>query len=255
MTNVIKIILMLLLFYSLSIFNVSGQILEGTYIQNENSNIKLHFSKNSFLFEDDSNYTHLVPYHCTDTLASGSWEWDNSKSFIKLYSNPLQITSLIYSNIEENAGKNEDSIYIFIYNPLENNYMKYNAPNEKARIISYRLFVESNNTAFDFKINTKRYRTNKIILKIPDEGIRINTINVTAYPNDCLLGWRDNMPPHPIMILSYDIKNPNANIFNISIPDLTACYLNELRLNGDFVKILSKRKLEWDGKIYKYEKQ
>lgn len=52
------------------------------------------------------------------------------------------------------------------------------------------------------------------------------------------------------MPLPYEVKNSNSNVFKINIPELSYGYLSYKRLNGDFVKIINRNKLLWDGKEY-----
>jgi hypothetical protein len=244
-----KIILFAICFVIFCDTDLMAQKIEGTYVQDELENIKLHFSEDLFLFNDVANYSHSAPYNCSDTLAFGYWELDGSQSFIKLYTNPLQHASLVSMQVEETFGESTDSIYLHIRNPVERNFVKYNKENEKARIIYYRINIESKDARLDYEVNTQKYYSNGIVFRAPHNG-GIKSIELSVYPKKYDTGWRSNMPPYFVYTLSYEPKNAKANIFNINMPNLTGCYLCTLRLNGDFIKILNDHQLEWDGHIY-----
>ncbi|TKG88016.1 hypothetical protein EYV94_27700 [Puteibacter caeruleilacunae] len=228
------------------ITDVSAQKLSGMYVQDEMENIKLHLSEDLFLFEDDANDEYSAPYNCKDTLAFGYWKLDDSKSFLKLYTNPIQYAGFVNSSVEETVGACKDSIYLYIENPIETNYAKNNERSEDKGLIFYRINIETNDAVFDYEVNTKVYRLNTIVIKAPEKG-GVRNIEISIHPMNYSSGWRYNMPPYFVQTLPYEPMNRNANIFKICIPELTVCYMSSLRLNGDFVKILNEHQLEWNG--------
>jgi hypothetical protein len=127
--------------------------------------------------------------------------------------------------------------------------MKYNEGNENARQIFYTLIIETGDNQYDTKVNFENYYTNTITFGLPKTK-KVKSFEVTINPIECVLGWRDNMPPHPVTTLQYKVKDESSNVFNVELPELTNCYLSTLRLNGDFVKIVNRTQLEWDGHIY-----
>jgi hypothetical protein len=247
-----KIVLFLIGSIVLSLVDIQAQNVTGTYVQDEMKNIKLHFSEDLFLFEDDFNYTHSAPYNCSDTLAFGYWELDDNQSFMKLYTNPIQYSSLVNMEVEETTCGSPDSIYLDIQNPIEEDFVKYNKGNEQARIIYYRINIETKDAKLDYEVNIQKYYSNEIAFKSPKNNV-VKSIELTVYPKNYDIGWRSNMPPYFVYTLTYEPQNAKANLFKINMPELTRCYLCTLRLNGDFIKILNNYQLEWDGHIYTKE--
>lgn len=237
----------------LAIPPVNAQKVRGTYEQEEMNNINLHFSEDLFFFQDNFEYTHLPAYNCSDTLAFGYWEKEEKAPFIKLFTNPMQYASLINMSVDESVKEGVDSVYFIINNPIEDQYAKYNDGNENARQVFYTVIIESGDSRYDTEINFKNYYTNAISFGLPKTK-KIKSFEITINPSKCVLGWRDNMPPHHVTTLQYEVKNANSNVFRVDIPELTFCYLSTLRLNGDFVKVLSNTQLEWDGHIYTKKK-
>lgn len=252
MKNIFIYVALGVLFGSCTTTKVLAQKIEGTYVQDDMSNIKLRFSEDLFFFEDDFDYTHQPPYNCSDTLAFGYWERDDKYPFIKLYTNPLQHASLINLDVKEAKRGDADSIYFIISNPMEEEHIRYNKGNENARKVYYTIYIETGDSRFDSKVNFTKYYTNNILVGVPKTG-GIKKFEVTINPVDCVLGWRENMSPKFVTTMQYEVKDPKSNFFKIEIPELTACYLSSLRLNGDFIKILSNKQLEWDGHIYTKE--
>lgn len=226
-----------------------AQKVEGTYVQDDLSNLKLKFLEDLFLFTDDFEYSHLPPYNCSDTIAFGYWKYDNKHPFIKLYTDPLQIASLVEMKVSEEKEMGVDSVYFVINNPLEQDYKRYNEWNESARIVYYTIYIETGDSELDTKTRFLKYYTNEIVIRKPKTGV-IKSFEITTSPTECILGWRENMPPKSVTTLRYEVRDQSVNVFNINIPELSSCYLSSLRLNGDYVKVLDRKQLEWDGHIY-----
>ncbi len=246
--------LLAILLLSFSFGTLMAQDIEGAYVHDEMDNIKLYLSEDLFLFMDTNENSHLSLYHCSDTLAFGYWERDeNVSSFIKLYTNPMQLASLVNMKVDEQVLESTDSTYLLIRNPIEEVHDKYNKGNEKARVLYYTISIETNKSKIDYQVNLARFYTNTIVLGLPAD-VRVKNFEITAHPVSCSMGWRSNMSPNYISTMRYEVLNSKSNQFTINIPELTACYLSTLRLNGDFVKVLSNTQLEWDGHIYTKKK-
>ena len=244
-----KIILIHILFL-IGIPSIMAQKIEGTYVQDELSNLKLKFSDDIFLFIDDFEYTHLPPYNCSDTIAFGYWERDKKYPFVKLYTNPLQVASLVEMKVSEEKRMDSDSIYFMITSLLEKEHEKYNEGNENARKVYYTIHIETGDNELDTKTNFSKYYTNEIAIRKPKTEI-IKSLEITINPTDCVLGWRENMPPKSVTTLQYEVQDQSVNIFKINIPELSSCYLSSLRLNGDYIKVVNAKELEWDGHTYR----
>ncbi|MFV0505697.1 MAG: hypothetical protein ACK5L5_03160 [Bacteroidales bacterium] len=225
----------------LSVYYTEAQGLTGVYTQDEMSSIKLYISEELFLLEDESKSY----FNCSDTIAFGYWYLDESNVFMKLYTDPLQYASLANIAVEESSKhSSKDSIYIYIQNPIEDMYDS----KKNKRTISYKIYV-SDEYFHNLDIGSQVYHQNEIFFPKP-AGFLIESIRIEVYPDIYSVGWRFYLSPYMIETLPYKPANPEANVFKIDIPKLTACYINSLRLQGDFVKILNDHQLEWDGKIY-----
>ena len=93
----------------------------------------------------------------------------------------------------------------------------------------------------------KYFDTNKFALANKDRS-KLRSFSVATVPkgsyNGRSLGIRRIYTP------MYKIKNEKSNVFNIDIPELTYEFITYLRLRNDFIKIIDKNTLEWDGNKY-----
>ncbi|CAA0176289.1 hypothetical protein [Tenacibaculum maritimum] len=232
--------------------NVVAQKIEGVYIQKEDKGIQLEINKNSFVLKDTYKQEHLPPYDCCDTIAYGKWEKDKELPLLTLSSSEELLNSNIndnstyaYIDVKEEEKKTEkESIVFHITNPLENFYKKVD---RKWKDIEYQLLISSNKSNYDNSIAVKRYSKNSIVIE-KKENLNINEFEVVIYVS-CKASVR-NLEIREVYTMPYQVKNPKANVFKINIPQLDYGYLSYKRLNNDYVKIISKNKLLWDGKEY-----
>ncbi len=241
--RLINLIVIVSLFSSCTTLKYLPVDLKGIYIQKGNKNIQLILNKGTFLYVNTYNQVHAPLYNCGDTLAYGYWTIDNGHNLLILNSPEELNTSYLYMDVKEKTELNNDSLYFFIYNPIEDHYKKYN---EKYRELFYSISITSNNPGFDTWIAAKKFDKNPIRLLKPQNSIESFSINI--------------MPKHDISVrhvgireiytLGYKIINPNSNVFTIKLPQLGYNYINYLRLEEDYVKIKNKNSLIWNGKEY-----
>jgi hypothetical protein len=110
----------------------------------------------------------------------------------------------------------------------------------------YSIVLETNNVKLDY-LYTKKFNENTIRIKRPKETL-IKSITLFIEPV--------NNIGRPINVTridtnKYNVKDDNCNKFVVEVPQLTYEFISALRLDNDFVKIISLNKLEWDGKYYK----
>lgn len=231
----------LLLLASCASYNFSRESIEGTYVQQEYKGIELKFNKNSFVLKDV--YTQEMPYDCCDTITLGDWTIDD-RGLITLTSPEEMANFFVNMDVMEENESPKDSIYFTINNPIENFYKN---TGRIVKDISYQLALTTNKSAFDSKVALKTFDSNTITISKP-EGLKINQIELTIYV-DCKISLK-NLETREVYTLPYQIKDVESNVFNIDIPQLDYKYLSYRRLDKDYIKIVKKNKLLWDGKEY-----
>lgn len=215
-------------------------LLDGIYRQDKNSNYLIILSGNSFSIVDPYQ-NDLALYTCCDTVSKGTWTRENDLLCLSTPQLKQSLLDLIVTEL--NDFKYDDSIVLVIKNPIEDNYKKIKITD---RDIDYRVTLFNNNGSL-LEGWTKLYNTNIIKIRHP-RNIRIAKISVSAYPNARFNGRNTSIKE--VSTIEYKIKDDNSNHFEVTIPELSYEYLSYLRLNRDFVKIISKTKLEWDGNFY-----
>jgi len=233
----------LLLLASCSSYNFTKDDIKGTYTQKEYKGIQLKFEEGNFVMKDVYTQEHLPPYDCCDTIAVGSWAIED-RGLLSV-SSPEE-TSTFFMNmdvVEEQQLSSKDSIYFIINNPIEHSY---EATGNK-RDISYQLAITSNKSSFDSNVALKRYDSNTIAIPMV-EGLKISQFELVVYI-DCGIPLK-NIETREVYTLPYDVQNPKVNMFKVDIPQLNYGYLSYRRLNNDYIKIINKNKLLWDGKEY-----
>ena len=223
-------------------YNFTKDDIKGTYIQEEYKGIQLKFEESNFVLKDVYEQEHLPPYDCCDTIAIGSWKIDD-RGLLSI-SSPEE-TSTFFTNMDvvEEQSSYKDTIYFTIDNPIERHY----ETTGNKRDISYQLAITSNKSSFDNKIALKKYDSNIIAIPVV-EGLKISQFELVVYV-DCGIPLK-NIETREVYTLPYDVQNSRVNMFKVDIPQLDYAYLSYRRLNNDYIKIINKNKLLWDGKEY-----
>lgn len=229
------------------------EAMQGVFVQKGYEGIQLRLNKNSFLFIDTNEQEHLPPYDCCDTLSYGKWKMDE-RGFLTLSSHENlgafkisnSVPSIIFEMyVSETVDFSKDSLYFLINNPIEKFYKKNN---RITRDIKYSLVIHSNNNDLNDSVLYKKYSTNEIVIA-KSKNLKLSTFDLTVFI-DCEIDVK-NLTTRKIKIYPYhEVKNPKANVFKIDIPELSFGFLSYKRMNGDYIKIINKNKLLWDGKEY-----
>ena len=155
-------------------------------------------------------------------------------------------TNLLYCsdlklNVEESFIKNKKGIAITITNPYE----KAVLVDTYKRNSFYRITVYYDGDSIRKKnINCISYVTYSNQLEIPDSDSKnIDKIEVFIYP--LIIGYGASFAKG-----NYILKNKNSNILHIDIPQFTYDYLFYKRYLYDFIEIIDKNTIGFDGKIF-----
>ncbi len=242
MKDTVKYCCLILLFASCSVSKGNFRNIEGIYRQTGNPNTQLIFKKSTFTFIDPYN-NDLALYTCCDTITAGVWIREDD---LLCLSTPQLASSVVNSFVKELTTGENDTIYFHIGGPIEQYYKKYEV---KDRDIFYRVsLTEDNGNLLSSWL--QEYKSN--VIKIPKpRGVTINRFSISAYPS-AKFGGR-NIGTKEVSTSQYQIKNESSNLFQVYIPQLSYEFMSYIRLNRDFVRILSTNKLEWDGHIYTKE--
>jgi len=208
---------------------------EGVYEQKGSEGYKLIFKESTFSHIDTYEQTHMPPYDCCDTISYGYWELEKP-GVLKLYSDPKLFLPIDLA-VKENSI-DDDSVHFVITNPIEDLYEENERPD-----ILYTLFI---NSGIQFNFSTY-HDTNRISLNNP-EDVKIGRFSINIYPKHTFRGR--NIGTREAETLEYEVKNTMSNVFEVNIPELNYGYLTYKRLNDDYIKIVSKDKLIWDGQEY-----
>jgi hypothetical protein len=131
----------------------------------------------------------------------------------------------------------DNTITFVIDNPIEKHYKRYD---EKYRELFYDIAIT---TSDDFIYETSDKNSIKI-----EGSKKVLEFEITVYPKYNIP--IRNISAKEVYTIPYKVKNPKTNVFKINIPQLDYGYLSYKRLNNDYVKIIDKNKLLWDGKEY-----
>lgn len=237
------IIPVLLLLASCASYNFNKEDIEGTYVQQEYKGVELKFDKNTFVLKDVYTQEHLPPYDCCDTITLGDWTIDDRGLLV--LSSPEEMNGFFVNmDVLEESKTTKDSIYFIINNPIERFYKN---TDRSVKDISYQLALTTNKSTFDSKIALKTFDSNRIAIPKP-EGLKISQFEIVIYV-DCKISLK-NLETREVYTLPYQVQDLSTNVFKVEIPQLDYGYLSYRRLNRDYIKIINKNKLLWDGKEY-----
>lgn len=212
----------------------------GKYKQDSGMGQMMIFDNNNFVLKMMTHQKDAPPCIYGDTITFGNWKLENSQ-MISVDNSDL-IGSIIDAQFEESIGYT-DTISINIDNPIEDFYLRKKA-NE--RDIFYEVVITSNDIRYDAKVSGI-YKSNFIKFFKPN-NIAVNQITIYVIPTHtfemCNIGERY------FYTLDYNIKDKNKNLFKVLMPTLTYGFMSYKRLNRDFIRIIDKNHIEWDGDIY-----
>lgn len=242
MKAVVKIQLVVIFFVSCTSSKYTSKEMEGVYERKGNPNIKLILSKDKFSFTDPYK-NDLALYTCCDTITTGFWT--KEKDLVCL-STPQIKSSVLPIEVKEVSNFEKDTLYFYLNNPIEVYYKKYEV---KERDIFYRVSITDNNGRLQ-STWIQEFNSNFIKIVMP-KNLVINNFSIGIYPK-AKFGGR-NIGTQEVSTFVYHVKKQESNFFEINIPGLSYEFMTYIRLNRDFVRIVNKNKLEWDGYFYMKE--
>lgn len=221
----------------------NAQNLEGIFILKDNRKVKIVLEGKLFAYIDERKDEHL-PILCCDTLAIGEFEIDN-KGFLIVDSPGWLNDVFVDIVVNEKIIAGKDSVTFFISNPIETDLRKFNS--EKSDL-EYSLLVQPKSGSLDyFKENNKAFDENEIIYYNPRQ-LPIADFTIMIRPKSSI--YIRDIQTWELHSLEYKVKNPGSNSFEIDIPKLSYGYLSYKRLHGEYVKIVNKDLIVWEGKEF-----
>jgi hypothetical protein len=239
MKILIKVGLLFIFFASCSPCKYSSRDVQGVYKQKDNSNFKLTLSENRFTYVD-AYANDLALYTCCDTITTGVWV--KEKDLLCL-STPQIKSSILNIDVKENSNKKGDTIFFYLKNPVETYHKNFQVKN---RHIYYTIFLEDKQANF-FKETYQKFDSDIIKVYKP-QGVVLDNFSINVYPS-INFGGR-NIGIREVSTIKYQVKDSTSNLFEVSIPQLNYEFMTYLRLDRDFIRVINKNKLEWDGHFY-----
>jgi len=233
--------------FSLTKCNVHKKDIEGVFVQKKDNRILIVLKDDKISIRNTYRQLDAPPFNFCDTTTFGDWELIERGKLIKFNSdNSLGGSELNFLdfNVKELQLKDSDSIIIKFNNPIESGYLK-TKNNTKELIYSCFLFSDFGD------LNSQITENNIATFIKPDSSL--NKIVFEIYPNYNFKGR--NVGVRVITNLGYKFKNPKSNYFEINMPNLSYNYLTYLRFNGEFIRVIDKDHLEWQGEIYVKKKK
>lgn len=212
--------------------------IQGIFVQKNDKRTQLQLNNQSFVLWDNFEPSHLAikPHKCCDTIAYGKWNLNDG--FLSLSTPEELATFYLTANVKEEYERNNDSITFIITNPIE----KFRKQNQ---VMSNELYYKIILMTKDGNTINKSLDSNIITFQnIKD----VKTIEIEVYPK-YNIDIRE-ISSRVVYIFPHTIVNTNANIYKIDIPELSYSYLTYKRLNQDYIKIIDKNTLLWDGNEY-----
>lgn len=218
--------------------------LEGVYVNKKKKWLELKFHKNEFVYYSNYKQTHMSPIICCDTLSYGTWKVEDRGFAILNTPSDFDLYFMRSIVVEERRDFSSDSLYFIINNPIEDFFVKNKW---KSSSLAYNILLFTK----DFPYNTQKKDqiifTNKIV--IPKEK-EIKGFDITALVNPEFQFRLSNTETLLVETQPHEIKDLEANVFEIYIPDVNFEFLSLKRLKDDYVKIVNKNKLLWHGEEY-----
>ncbi|PZQ98599.1 MAG: hypothetical protein DI539_29265 [Flavobacterium psychrophilum] len=222
----------------------------GVYVSPQ-QNLELHVSNDRFVLKHSATGRNSNLY-CSDTISYGYWTKVKKYPLIRLYSDSIQRSSLVSLNVIESQQGNEGVKFV-INNPIESIIKKYGSGGDD-RLIQYSVNVKSDNLTTDCslyneKIRKQKFQENQFSIYRNDQ-CRIVGFEIFIFRSASKVGWPESISSDIIYTLEYEVMNPKSNYYEISIPELTPCYMSAKRLNGTLA-LVEGNTIEFDGILFK----
>ncbi len=248
LTTAVKGRLGVLIFFSLlfsgCVLRIQRNELYGNFVNVKDSNQRISFTENGFaLIAKDKGK--LALYMCCDTIVSGIWGMEKRLVWL---STP-QLKESLNIKVTENKN-NSDSVYFRLNSPFDDFYDEHtiNLWDPYSSALLYSIYIETERGNEYIYSPAQRHDTNVIVLFKPPRTV-ITRFWLCVYPKSDFPGRF--YPRTPLYTNIYNVKGKSSNDFSITMTNLSFPTLIYPRLNRDFVRVLSKNELEWDGAIYR----
>jgi len=224
--------------------------IKGTYINTAESYKELFFEEKSFVFRYNNKGAKNPLYYCSDTISYGYWSRIKDHELLQLTSEELQLGSISNALVSEKSTNSDTKRISFkINSPIEAHQKKINSD---VMVVSYGVEIMSNCLELQETLAKQRFFSSEFSVSIP-VGCSISSFSIYVYPVDFLLGWQDQKP-RVVHSFAHEINDHGANVFEVYFPQLTYCYINSMKLMGDYVLIYDGETLRWNGEYYKLKK-
>ncbi len=232
--------ILLFIIYSCKTYHAKNTGLQ-VYKNTEKPCLQLHLKKDRFYYISDcENPNFIARFVCCDTIAGGTYVTNNKIKMLELSSDYMIRNNVLKVFVKEKIHTGlKDSIAIYIDNPI------YDLNGHHEPLMFEIELLGMGRDQNRYRKDGSSYMTFKSIKNL--YGISLN-----IYPKlpDVMLS---NIGITGIELFEgmYSVEDPNSNVFEISIPDLTYDFLTLKRLDKDYVQIIDNDKLLWDGVTYK----
>lgn len=220
--------------------------LAGLYYQTDNKIFELVLDSNSSFLYYLPNGAWGREFGCCDTVTYGKWAY-GPKGMITLTS-PTFLTRRLNILVGESANSNTDTVYIIINNPIEDYLSRLGS---LPRTIQYTAGLMTADGSGSFLQPTESKKGSNILKFYNPNRAPLQYLHIIAFfkPNssDILLDDMYNEGPKAVETDTYLIKDKFANRFDIVIPHLTFGFMRFRRVNQDYVEIINRNRLKWNG--------
>lgn len=239
----ITICLMIGLATTLKSFPQSYKMVHGVFAWKDDARLKLVIRDGSFAYIDSRKGGDLAT-PCCDSLTYGEVSLDRG-GYLLLKSDRSLNPIFIGMNVTERKNPGSDSVEFIIHNPIEEKFRKYNS--EGSDLI-YTLSVDPIGVRSEyFKENMRPFQGNRIRFYNPKKA-GISSFSITIQPQ-CSV-YVKNLVVREMNTGAYTVKDNGANVFEISMPQLSYGFISYLRLDGDYAKIVDENRIIWKGKEF-----
>lgn len=173
-----------------------------------------------------------------DTLSYGHWKIKDG--FVVINSSE-KISDFELPIVVEESKNPTDTLKILITNPYE---MDFHKNNNRFRYFNYYLSLNTSNEEYNDLI---KLDTNQLILNIKENAHIFSfyiliVADVINFPSDIAFNY--------LTTKSYKLNHFKSNHFKINIPDFTLDYIGYTRYKEEYIKVLSKNRIQLRGEIF-----
>lgn len=173
-----------------------------------------------------------------DTLSYGNWKIKDG--FVVINSSE-KISDFELPIVVEESKNPSDSLIFFITNPYEINFYKNN---NRFRYFNYYLSFNTSNEDYNDLI---KIDTNQLILNIK-ENVHISSFYILIVPD--VINFPSDIAFNFLTTKIYKLNHFKSNHFKINIPDFTLDYIGYVRYKEEYMKVLSKNRIQLRGEIF-----